>query len=627
VDSDRKAAKMAIDPVMQRRDIGGRIHLTRRGLLGLGAAATAGVAASSLLGAAPAAARDDGSTDDGLFNPRQRWLRDSLGGIFLHWGLLTAPGYTDVAEWQADVTNGGWSAQYWVDQAKLLHGSYLVLTAFHSKLGYLRAWPSKIPGSATASRDFLGELITAANAEGLHVILYMTDDPQHHAETGFEYLDYQAYADYVGDPTVDIRTRDGFGRFSYDNFVEVMANYPNLSGFWIDNDNQYWIDHGLYDLIRQERPRFTLSNNNEDTPGFDTVDNEQKTGMTPAYDYPQGIWTPMPRLTEADFKLPTTGSWWYDGGTHPVDYGLSIGRLVTCAGASMKALMAETAQVNGRFPADQEAFNAFMSSYLDRIERSLRHTEGGGYMYGGLVPGAWNDGAYGCTTVARDDPERHYVHVVTPPSGGTLSVGDNGYRVRRVADARTGRPLAFRQSGGLLTISGVTTWDPYDTVFEVDTAGRHGIYPCGSVTATATAETADQPAKALVDGSYLTWWDNNGVLPVSVTLTLARPGRVAYLGINQREWSPVHPKNTTEASARIQHYQLSTSLDGTTWTSLPPAVLANARAARIIDVGAVARHVRLDITDTWATGTTTKYTGKLLVDQIWLGESYVESGR
>lgn len=57
----------------------------------------------------------------------------------------------------------------------------------------------------------------------------------------------------------------------------------------------------------------------------------------------------------------------------------------------------------------------------------------------------------------------------------------------------------------------------------------------------------------------------------------------------------------------------------------PTNDLPNARAALIVGVGAAARHVRLDIADTWATGTTTKFTGKLLVDQMWLGESYVES--
>ena len=101
--------------------------------------------------------------------------------------------------------------------------------------------------------------------------------------------------------------------YSYDLFHEVMDNYPDLSGFWIDNDNAYWEQHGLYEQIRQQRPSWLLSNNNEDTPIMDTVSNEQKTGITPAYDYPQATFTPMPRLTEADYKLPTTGQWWYDG--------------------------------------------------------------------------------------------------------------------------------------------------------------------------------------------------------------------------------------------------------------------------------------------------------------------------
>jgi alpha-L-fucosidase len=353
--------------------------LSRRGLLRISAVAgAAAVAAPALSLATATPAHAD------LFNPRQDWLRDSLAGVFLHWGLRTAPVYTDVAAFEQDAAS--WSAAYWVGEAQKLHASYLVLASFHSKLGYLRAWPSAIPGSPTSQRDFLGELVTAAKAKGLHVILYMTDDPQWHAETGFDYFDVAAYQQYKNDPTVDITTRDGFGQFSYDNFVEVMQRYPDLSGFWIDNDNNYWLNHGLYELIRATRPNYLLSNNNEDTPIMDTVSNEQKTGMTPAYDYPQGIWTPAPRLTEADFKL--AGNWWYDGKDHTIDYGVNLGRLITCAGASMKALIAEGAQVNGKFPPNYEAFNNFVKGYLDPIAESLHHTDGGGYLYGGLQPGA-----------------------------------------------------------------------------------------------------------------------------------------------------------------------------------------------------------------------------------------------
>ncbi len=358
---------------------------------------------------------------------------------------------------------------YWINEARKLHTQYLVLATFHSRLGYARPWPSKIPGSCSTKRDFLGELITAAKAKGMKVILYMTDDPQWHDEGGHEWLDSAAYSAYKG-KSVDLTTRDGFGQFSYDNFFEVMDRYPDLGGFWIDNDNAYWESHDLYQQIYQKRPNYTLSNNNEDTPIMDMISNEQKTGMSPAYDYPQAVYTAQPRLTEADFKLPSTGAWWYDGSDPAVDRMLTLGRLVTNTGSSVKALMAETAQVNGKFPANQAAFNTFANSYLDPIWESLHGTEGGGYLYGGLKPGFWNDGAHGVTTVSRTDPDLQYIHVLTPPSTSTLRVRDNGYRIASVTNLRTGAAISWSQSGGVLTLSGLGGWDPYDTVFKVTTA-------------------------------------------------------------------------------------------------------------------------------------------------------------
>jgi alpha-L-fucosidase len=117
-----------------------------------------------------------------LQHSRQAFLRNSTGGLFLHWGLRTAPQHTSCSAWEADVTAGGWTPEYWVNEAKKLHAQYLVFASFHSRLGYARAWPSSIPGSCSTERDFLGELITAASAQNLKVILYMTDDPQWHAQ-------------------------------------------------------------------------------------------------------------------------------------------------------------------------------------------------------------------------------------------------------------------------------------------------------------------------------------------------------------------------------------------------------------------------------------------------------------
>jgi alpha-L-fucosidase len=590
------------------------------------AAAAFGTALSLLLGvgvtglagpAAPARAE--------LQHPRQAFLRGSVAGLFLHWGIRTAPQHTDCAQWEADVTGGGWSPDYWLDEARKLHAQYLVLATFHSRLGYARPWPSAIPGSCHTNRDFLGELIDAAGARGMKVILYMTDDPQWHAQglTSGDWLNSAAYSAYKGHG-VDLTTRDGFGEFSYDNFVEVMGRYPNLGGFWIDNDNAYWENNGLYERIRAERPGYTLSNNNEDTPIMDMISNEQKTGMTPAYDYPQAVFTAAPRLIEADFKLPVSGNWWYDGGDPAVDTKLTLGRLITNAGSSIKALMAETAQVDGTFPSNQAAFNDFADGYLDAIWGSLNGTEGGGYLHGGLQPGFWNDGAHGVTTISRTDPDLHFVHVVTPPSGSTLRVRDNGYRVARVTDFRTGAAVRFTQRGGYLTLTGIAGWDPYDTVFRVRTAGRAGTYAPSTVTERATAAAGGHPAAAAGDGDYLTYWDSDKTLPASLTFDLGSAKRVRYIGINQREDSVSYARSDTEQSARIRDYRVYVSDDGADWGDpVTTGTLPSRRGVAVIDLPATtARHVRLEVVDTWAASTDTTRFQRLRVDEAWIGSAY-----
>ncbi|MGW2620054.1 glycosyl hydrolase family 28 protein [Streptomyces sp. NPDC001500] len=556
-----------------------------------------------------------------LENPRQDFLRDSVGGLFLHWGLRTAPAHTSCTAWENDVTDGGWTPDYWVKEARKLHTQYLVLAAFHSRLGYARPWPSKIPGSCSTKRDFVGELIGAAKAKGMKVILYMTNDPQWHDEGGHEWLDSAAYSAHKG-KNVDLTADDGFGQFSYDNFFEVMDRYPDLGGFWIDNDNAYWESHDLYRQIYDKRPNYTLSNNNEDTPIMDMISNEQKTGMTPAYDYPQAVYTAQPRLTEADFKLPSTGAWWYDGSDPPVDKQLTLGRLVTDAGSSVKALMAETAQVNGKFPAKQAAFNDFADTYLDPVWESLHGTEGGGYMYGGLKPGFWNDGAHGVTTIAKDDANRQYVHVLTPPSTSTLRVRDNGYRVASVTDLRTGKAVSWSQSGGVLTLTGLGGWDSYDTVFKVITAGRQGILTGVKVSASASA--SGHAASAAGDGDHLTYWDNGKKLPVNLTFDLGSAKKAQYVGLNQREDSVAYARSGTEQSARIKDYKVFLSDDGSTWGSaVKSGRLPSRRGIQGIDLTAAnARYVRLEVDTTWAASSDTTRYRRLRVDEAWIGTSY-----
>jgi hypothetical protein len=562
-------------------------------------------------------------------HPRQEWLRSSTAGLFLHWGMFTEPLHLDCAVWERDVTDGGWTADYWIDEAVKLGASYIVLATFHSRLGYARPWPSQIPGSCATQRDFLGELIAAGKAQDVRIILYVTDDPQWHREQGIETLDSAAYSAFKGQQ-VDLTTRDGFGQFSYDLFFEVMQRYPDLAGFWIDNDNDYWVKNHLYEQIRQIQPTWLLSNNNEDTPIMDTVSNEQKTGMIPPYDYPQAISTPMPRLTEADYKLPTTGEWWFDGGDHPVDVRLSTGRYIANAGSSMKSLMAETAMVDGQFPAPQVAFNDFMAEWVPPIEVSLRGTEGGGYMHGGMQPGFWNDGAHGVITV-EPGARTQYVHVVTRPRTDMVRVRDNGYLVTGVADLRTGESMHFSQSGGYLTILDIRTWDAYDTVFQIDTAGQRFFYDQSSLRASASSSLGGQPASNLVDGSFEKFWDSGAQLPVSVTLDLGGRRPAMYLAVHQRESSPTHARDTfgrPEDSARIKDYRVLVSDDGARWREVRAGALRSARGVQFIDIGVqVARLIRLEVLNTWAGPQAPRFVDQLQIDEIEVAFAYPLSFR
>lgn len=565
-----------------------------------------------------------------LQHPRQQFLRDSQGGLFLHWGMRTSPAHTSCGAWESAVTNGGWNANYWVTEARKLHLQYLVFASFHSRLGYARAWPSSIPGSCRTNRDFLRELINAANGQGLKVILYMTDDPQWWNEglpAGQSWLNSSAYSSFKG-RGVDLHTRDGFGEFSYDNFFEVMQRYPDLGGFWIDNDNAFWERNNLYQKVHQMRPSFTLSNNNEDTAEMDMISNEQKTGMTPSYDYPQAIYTAAPRLIEACYKLPSSGAWWYTGSDSAVDRRLNVGRLITNAGSSVKSNMAETAMKNGRFPPQQEAYNNFLNDLLTPIWGSIGGTEGGGYMYGGLKPGFWNDGAHGVTTISKTNPDLHFIHVLTRPSGSTLRLRDNGYRVSRVTNFRTGANVSFSQSGGTLTLTGISAWDQYDTVFRVDTNGRQGIYPPSTYTMSASASAGGRPASAAADGNYLTYWDSNKTLPVSLRFDLGQARRVQYIGINQREDSVSYARSSGEQSARIRDYRVYFSSDGSNWGSpVRSATLPSHRGVHIIDLPATTtRHVRLEVVSTWAASSDSTRVRRLRVDEAWIGSDYAAGG-
>jgi alpha-L-fucosidase len=257
-----------------------------------------------------------------------------------------------------------------------------------------------------------------------------------------------------------------------------------------------------------------------------------------------------------------------------------------------------------------------MKSYLPPIWESIGGDEGGGFMYGGMPGGNFGNGAYGYTTINKTNANLQYVHVVTKPtSGSSVRLRDSGYVVSKVTNLRTGAAVTFSQGNGFLTISGVSTWDPYDTVFKVTMSGRTGI--ASGVTATATSSASGHGAANLVDGSYLNYWDSNKTTPVSITLDQGSARNVAYLAVNQREDTITQ---TATSSARIQNYKILTSNDNSTYTTVKSGTLPNARGAQFIDVGKSARDVRLEVDSVYASSK------QLRIDEMWIGSAYAGGG-
>ena len=225
----------------------------------------------------------------------------------------------------------------------------------------------------------------------------------------------------------------------------------------------------------------------------------------------------------------------------------------------------------------------------------------------------------------KTNPDLHFVHVVTRPSGSTLRLRDNGYRVTGVTNFRTGAPVSFSQAGGYLTLTGVSTWDQYDTVFQVRTNGRLAGYPA---TMSASASASGHPASHAADGDYRTYWDSDKTLPVSLRFDLGSAKPVRYLGINQREDSVAYARSSTEQSARIREYRVYVSANGTDWGSpVATGTLPSHRGVAFVDLPATTtRHVRLEVVSTHAASSDSTRYRRLRVDEAWVGGEYAGGG-
>ena len=188
-------------------------------------------------------------TDDMM----QRW-RDYSLGQFIHWGIYAIPGgawegkqYNGAAEWirswseksgaPADWRNTydnfykqfnpvNFDAKKWARQAKEMGAKYVIFTTKHHD-GF-SLWPSKYTDynitNTPFKRDIVKEVVDAYDAEGIDVYLYFSIIDWNH----------KGYRSGVPKTEKDSVDYEDFKRFTRNQLVELLTDYPKTKGLWFD---------------------------------------------------------------------------------------------------------------------------------------------------------------------------------------------------------------------------------------------------------------------------------------------------------------------------------------------------------------------------------------------------------
>jgi alpha-L-fucosidase len=528
-----------------------------------------------------------------------QWYNQAKIGFMVSWGMQTGglagasnAVYATAANFDAAASR--WSANKWVSAAQRLHAKYIVLVSFHSCLGYLKTWRSSIPGTMHTSRDYLGELIDAADAKGIKVMAYITPDgPGHAHDYGVNWMDSAAYSAYKG-AACDLTTWEGWGRYSYDVVDELITNYPKLAGFWFDGWDGMWDKLGLISRLHERNDDLICTRNNfGNAPDHGTdamaLENYKKV-FSPSYDYPSGCWV-GPYGAESCFD--DGSDWWWNGRFYGVDATRDIRRIVTSAGASYNALLGEGPYVTGDFHPGLLALNESIDIFLNWAGESLFGTVGGGYDQGGFQPGTWNDGAYGCTTLVPGS-NTHYIHILTSPSGGSqVVIPDCGYTVTSAIDLYSKAPVSYSQSSGNLTLT-ISTWYTHDTIIKLTANQPTNLIAHSKMSSTAAAA---------MDQDYFSYYTSTSPLPQSITINCGAGAEISGLKVNQWEGSPVTTNGyAAPPPTRIKDYQVYLSSDGSTW-GLPVTngTLLNQRGVQqILFQSQDKQYVRFTVTSNFA---------------------------
>lgn len=202
----------------------------------------------------------------------EKWRGYGLGQ-FIHWGLYAIPGgawngkqYNGAAEWirswngipksTYDSLNYSFNptafdAKAWAKTAKQMGARYVTFTTKHHD-GFC-LWPSKYTKytvkNSPYKKDIIKAVVDAYDQEGIDVILYFSVMDWNHPDWRY-----------------DLKTKEDsiaferFKKFTRNQLIELLTNYPTVKGLWFDGTwDKSWVKQAAFadeleTEMRQLRP-------------------------------------------------------------------------------------------------------------------------------------------------------------------------------------------------------------------------------------------------------------------------------------------------------------------------------------------------------------------------------------
>jgi alpha-L-fucosidase len=514
------------------------------------------------------------------------WYNTARVGLFIHWGINTEnpdwenhiPRFKTCAEFEDAATAAGWNAAKWIDAAVKLKASYITLATFHSCLGYIKSWRSEIPGTYTAKRDFLGELIAEANKYNIKILLYLSGDSSgrlFYPENPWIFP--EKYKEHKNNPDIDILDFGIWQKVYVKEIIgELIVNYPDLAGFWFDGWNRDGITKEIFEFIHSENPGLiNIKNNFTDSlsDGEDVMSLECFGKVfEPSFDYVSGCWVP-PHGKECCYVMRELSDWWqyYEPGEY--DKNSLLRKFITITANGWVAKMGLGPNLSGDFNGNLGKFIGDVADYLSWASPSIFGTQAGG-----LALGYQNDGAY---TVCCHTDDKYFIHTLLPPKGGTLLLPDGGLEFSNASNLKTGALLSMSQKDGLLFITA-------DFRKYCESDGDFVI---------ALTKSGDK-RRALSVSEYLS--------PLPRDVTLKTDGEIRGIIITEDETSAVSKGGwAAPENNRARDYILYAGFDdgtGVRWEKISSGALSGARGDKQINFSPISpEYIKLRIENAYNT--------------------------